>query len=199
MASALPIEFTTGTVDAGWSDFTIRLGKEQWTCQASYVDAHPVSGLLFAAVDLYDHIFRYRIPVKNAIWRVSASDEPGGIVLQIVPVSTQVRVSIFLHHELMPDPAKLPSVKPSGQMLVDYWEFAEAVYRDVARAVVRQGFTGFRQAWEPCKWDVDHHFQVLPIEHFLFLACLVQERQPCYGLSFGDELRLLRRMQEDFG
>jgi len=154
--------------------------------------------LIFAAVDIHAHMFSYPVPPKNAIWHASAVAEPGGIVLRIVPIGAKVKVSVLLHDCWMPDPEVLSADLIVGEGTVDYFDFARAVYRDAGRTVVRHGFTGLRQAWEPGRWDIDSHFEVLPIEHFLFLARLVSQGVPSYSLTFGEELELLNKIKEEF-
>jgi hypothetical protein len=191
------IEFITGPVEVGWSDFTVRLSSSGWTCHTSYICSHPLRDLIFTAIDIYDHIFGNPVPEENAVWDTIACDELGGIVIRTIPLEKQVRVSVFNYTgdaSLWSKPENLPDMLPVGEATIDYWEFADAVFMDAARSIVRHGFTGFRERWEPHRWDIDAHFEVIPIEHFLFLAALVQRRQPSYGMTFQEELEILNEI-----
>lgn len=192
------IAIDTGPVDVGWSKFTVRLGSSGWTCQASYICSHPLRDLILAAVDIYDHIFVAPLPTENAVWDAVACDEPGGIVVRAIPIERQVRVSLYDYTDgtiLWADSNNRPEIPAAGNIVVDYWDFADAVFMDAARAVVRHGFTGFRDGWTPNRWDADSHFEVLPVEHFLFLAGLTLRRQPTYRMTLDEELELLNEIK----
>ena len=193
-------EIHTGPVGTGSCDFTVRLGDASWSCSASYIDHHPLHYLIHSAVDLYDHIFVEQVPVRNAVWDSLAADEPGGIVVRATPAGQNVKVSVFHYPDepLWPSSEKLPAVPPVAEGLVDYWAYAEAIFEDAAAAVVRHGFTGLRNAWEPNRWDIDAHHQVLPIEHFLYLANLVMHRSPKNGMTFQEELSLLNEFTQKY-
>jgi hypothetical protein len=192
------IEFNTGPLDVGWSEFKVRLSSSCWTCQASYICSHPLRDLIFAVVDIYDHIFVDPLPSENAVWDSAACDEPGGIVVRAIPIGKQVSVSVYEYTDwtvLWAEAKNRPDIPAAGEITVDYWDFADAVFTDAARAVVRHGFTGFREGWHPHRWDADSHFEVLPVEHFLFLAGLVLRRQPVHQMTFDEELELLKEVK----
>jgi hypothetical protein len=200
MVNEKPIEFITGNVKSGWSKFTVRLGDKSWDCCASYIESHPLKELVISTVDIYDHIFNRPVPKENAVWRSVAQDEPGGIIILAIPKDEMVEVSVYLLTDDF-DPDLLEGTLkplPDGQIIVSYWDYAEAVFIDAARSIARHGFTGFRQEWEPCRWDIDAHRQILPIEHFLFLANLIRERKPEYALSFSKEISLLVWIRDEF-
>ena len=190
-------EITTGPVDHGWCDFTVRLGDGVWNCHSSYIGSHPLHALIHSAIDLYNHIFEDPIPVENAIWDSLAADEPGGIVIRATPKIENVRVQIYqyLDDPLYPSP-KAPEIPPAADAEIDYWTYADAIFLDASRAIARQGITGFRNAWEPNRWDIDAHCQVLPIEHFLYLAALVKHRAPIKGLRLEEEIAILTELGE---
>ena len=192
-------EIRTGPVGDGWCDFTVRLGDASWSCSASYIDHHPLHYLIHSAVDLYDHLFVESVPVQNAVWDSLAADEPGGIVVRATPAGENVKVSIFYYpgEPLLPSPEKLPEIQPVAEGLVGYWTYADAIFNDAAKAVVRHGFTGLRNAWEANRWDIDAHYQVLPIEHFLYLANLVMNRSPKCGMTFQEEISLLNVLSQN--
>ena len=198
MTNSKKIEFTSGVVDVGWSEFTVRLENESWSCQASYLYAHPLYELLLSAVDLYDHIFTAPVPKKNAIWLSNAIDEPGGIAIQAIPKNENAEVSVFIYDaEDLPNSSEITKRPAVGKATVNYWEYANAVFQDAARAVARQGFTGFQNAWEHT-WDLDSHFEVLPVEHFLYLASLVMTKEKKPGLSLKEEINLLSTILEKY-
>lgn len=193
-------EISTGCVDVGWCDFLVRLGDKSWSCQASYIDHHPLYPLIHSAIDLYNHIFEEPIPIENAIWDSLAADEPGGIIIRATPEEQNVKIKIFHYpgEPLWPDPKKLPDISPVAEGLVDYWTYADAIFQDAARAVVRHGFTGLRNAWEPNRWDIDSHNPVFPVEHFLYLAALIKHRCPRKEMSLEDELCLLHELKQKY-
>ncbi len=195
------IEFITGSVEFGCSDFTVRLGAQRWHCRASYISYHPLRDLILSAVDLYDHIFNSPIPVENAVWEICAHDEPGGIVVRAVPCGEQVNIRIYHYtgDKLWPNPKNTPEVGPVAESLVNYWQFAEAILTDAARSLANHGITGFRNAWEPHRWDIDAHWEVLPVEHFLYLATLVKHRVPIYAMTLTEEIALLSEIMEKYG
>ena len=190
--SSLPFEIQSGVVDVGWGDFSVRVGDHAWSCQASYVAAHPLDPLIHSAVDLYDHILEDPLPIENAIWDSLAADEPGGNVIRAVPQAEYVRVKVFRYREqLWPDPAKLTTIPPVADVVMDYWAYAEAIFNDASSAIARQGFAGFRNGWEPGSWNAETHHCTLPIERFFYLASLIKNRTPRKRLSFQEELSLL--------
>jgi hypothetical protein len=193
----LQFEICTGPVDVGWCDFTVRLGDGSWSCAASYVDLLPISQLVYAAVDLYDHYFEYGDPIDDAIRDVLAADEPGGIVVRLVPEADKLRVTVF-HYPMnhwMPKPDELPEIPPVASGLIDFWTFANAVYEDAARTLSRHGVIGLRMAWNG-KWHVDDHHPVFPFEHFLYLTALLKSKSRTSPLTFREELALLDKLEE---
>lgn len=191
-------EIRTGAVDFGWCDFFVRLGDESFSCHASYISDHPLNPLIHSAVDLYKHIFDYPIPIDNAVWDSPAADEPGGIVIRATPEGECVRVRIYCYDEVHfwgSDTSMLPEIPPAAEGLVDYWTYADAIFEDCARAIGRHGITGLRNAWQPNRWDIDAHYEVLPVERLLYLAALVKYRSPKAGMSLEEELVLLHEMQ----
>jgi len=198
MTSVSTFEVITGVAEWGGGDFTVRLDNSSWRCRASYIDQHPLHGLIHSAIDLYDHIFVAPYEIEDAVWDCRAADEPGGIVIRVTPEWENVRVQIFhyLSGSLWPSPKTSPEIPPVADRLVDYWNYAEAIWYDAARAIARQGFTGLRDAWEPNRWDADSHFEVLPIEHFFYLAALVRYRSPRKSMSLSEEIAILRDMEE---
>lgn len=194
-------EVRTGAVEYGWCEFSVRLGDDSWSCNASYLGHHPLNPLIHSAVDLYKHIFDYPIPIENAVWDSNVEDEPGGIVIRATPEGECVRVRIYCYDEVdsfWPDPNKIPEILPAAEGLVDYWAYADAIIEDGSRAIARHGITGLRNAWQTNRWDIDAHFEVLPVEHFLYLAALVKYRSPKAGMSLEEELLLLHEMQTKF-
>jgi hypothetical protein len=193
-------EIRTGAVDSGWCDFSVRLGDGSWSCKASYIGHHPLHPLIHSTVDLYNHIFEEPIPVEHAVWDSVAQDEPGGIVIRAIPKSGIVNVKIFCQSSDNPIAwsSGQASILPVGEGMIDYWSYADAIYRDAAEAIVRQGIMGLRNAWEPGRWDIDSHSSVLPIEHFLYLAALIKYRSPKPGMGFADELSLLSQLGEKY-
>lgn len=191
----MQFEIHTGKVEWGWSEFAVRLGEGRWSCMASYLGHHPLHPLIHSAVDLYHHIFEAPLPDENAVWDSQATDEPGGIVIRAVPQAENVRVTVFL----LPDEYSITDTTSVGEGLVDYWSYAGAIQADAARAIVRHGITGFRFGWVPGRWDIDSHFQVFPVEHFLYLSALVKYRSPKQEMSLTEELALLSHLREEYG
>ena len=64
----LPFQVTTGPVEVGLCDFTVRLGESSWSCRASYISTLPVTELIHSAIDLYEHLFEDPFPLENAVW-----------------------------------------------------------------------------------------------------------------------------------
>ena len=194
-------EVRTGTAECGWCEFSVRLGDDSWSCNASYISDHPLNPLIHSAVDLYNHIFENPIPIENAVWDSLAADEPGGIVIRATPEGECLRVRIYRYDEVHfwgGDTTTLPEIQPAAEGLVDYWAYADAIVEDGARAIARQGITGLRNGWQHCRWDIDAHFEVLPVEHFLYLAALVKYRAPKVGMNLEEELLLLRGIQAEY-
>ena len=191
-------EIRTGPTEVGWCDFSVRLGEASWNCHASYIGEHPLRNLIHSAVDLYHHIFEIPIPAKNAIWDCWTLDEPGGIVVRAIPEAQFVRVQVFQFTEdqLWPDPKMPPQMAPSGDAMVDYWDYAGAVLLDASRSIARQGITGLRNGWQPAGWDIDFHGQILPTEHFLYLAALVSHRAPRKEMSLKEEITILEKVAQ---
>ncbi|HEX5314020.1 MAG TPA: hypothetical protein VFX38_03805 [Gammaproteobacteria bacterium] len=185
------IEFRTARVESGWSDFTVSLGESSWKCRASYISAHPLVDMIHTAVDLYDHIFVAPMPEESSTWDITACDEPGGLLIRIVSIEGENRASVFR----LDDQFK-PQAVPVGEGTIDYWQFADAVFSDAARTVARYGFIGFRDRWFFPNWDRDYHYEALPIEHFLYLAALIERRKPVNEITLADEIGLLRKIQK---
>lgn len=197
----MQFEVRTGAVDEGWCEFLVRLGDESWSCHASYIGHHPLNPLIHSAVDLYNHIFEDPILIENAVWDSQVDDEPGGIVIRATPEGDKVRVRIYIYDgvdSFWPDPATLPEIPPTAEGVVDYWAYADAIFEDGSRAIARHGITGLRNAWQPNRWDIDAHYEVLPVEHFLYLAALVKHRSTKAGMDLEEELLLLHEMQTRF-
>jgi hypothetical protein len=199
--STLSFEIMSGAVEVGLCDFTVRLGESSWSCQASYLHSLPISDLIHVAIDLYEHLFEDPLPLENAVWDALAADEPGGIVIRAMPADDQaklVKLTIFYYptEPMWPKPDELPEIPPVAEGLVDYWEFATAVYNDAARTLLRHGTIGLRSAWEPGHWGIDGHWSVFPFEHFMYLATLVKYRRSKESLTFEEELTLLREIRE---
>lgn len=199
------IEFITGPVDAGWSKFTVRLGQQQWTCQASYLGTHPLRELVFAVLDIYDCDFADPgAPAFELCWDIWARDEPGGVFIR-VGIRANQRVNVRIYRNLIEDKylprldVADPAIIPVAESVVDYWQFAEAVFDDAARSLARHGITGFRNGWYPDRWDVDAHYEALPVEHLLYLGALVKNHAPVKGLSLAEEIAMLGDMLARYG
>jgi hypothetical protein len=192
-------EIITGVVEVGWCDFTVRVDTASWKCRASYIGQHPLHDLIHSAIDLYTHIFEAPLEEEDAVWDCRVTDEPGGILIRAIPEWKNVRVQIFdfqSDDSFWPEPKTSPAIPPVADTVVEYWSYAEAIFHAAARAIARQGFTGLREAWEPHGWDVDFHFEVLPVEHFLYLAALVRDRAPRKRMSLAEEIAILRDIEE---
>lgn len=188
------IEFITGPVEAGWSEFTVWIGESSWTCNASYLGSHPLSQLIHLAVDIHEHIVENADCEGDDIWTAWAIDEPGGIVVQAAPVNgckLEMSVFQFKKEDLLTMQKDPPDIPPNGECILEYWDFAKAVFNDAARAIARQGITGFRHAWEPFHWGDGFHFTALPVEQFFYLANLVMDGEKKPGLSLKEEIQIL--------
>lgn len=190
-------EVTIGVADVGWCDFSVRVDNASWQCQASYIGDHPLNDLIHSAIDLYTHIFEAPLDEEQAVWDCRIADEPGGILIRTIPDGKNVRVQIFEFQsdDQWPKFEALPEIPPVAEAIVDYWSYADAIFQAGARAVAKQGFTGLRNGWIPQGWDVDFHFEVLPIEHFLYLAALVRDRAPRKRMSLAEEIAILRDIE----
>jgi hypothetical protein len=201
--STLSFEIVSGPVEFGSCEFKVSLGDSSWSCHASYIHSLPISDLIHAAIDLYEHQFDHPLPPENAVWDALAADEPGGIVIRATPTDNQarlVKLTIFYYptEPMWPKPDELPEIPPVAKGLVDYWEFATAIYNDAARTISRHGVIGLRSAWEPGHWGIDGHWSVFPFEHFMYLAVLVKYRSPRESWTFEEELTLLREIREKY-
>lgn len=199
MKPAADFEILVGPAEAGWCDFTVRLNTLSWTCHASYIGDHPLKVLIHSAVDLYNHLFEDPIPVENARWDCLAADEPGGLFLRITPHSGNVKVTLFSYTSEMlhPNPENCPEVPPAAEAVMSYWDYAEGVLFAASRALARQGVTGLRNGWVPNMWHIDGHFEVFPMEHFLYLAALVRDRTPKTDMNLAEERAILADLEKE--
>ncbi len=193
-----PFRIQIGPASFGWCDFSVSLGDASWSCDASYLGAHPLYSLIHSAVDLYgardddDYLF--------PIWDSLIEDEPGGIVVRVRPEGDKVRLSIYQFHDCVkwPDAKEDPGMSPVGEAVISYWSFADAVFEAAAIAVVRQGVTGLRENWQPGQWDAEKHSPTFSYEYFLYLGALVKHRLPKEQMSFREELEMLRELEEKY-
>jgi hypothetical protein len=192
----LPFNVESGFIEFGWSDFRVSLGEQRWSCQASYISAHPIQALVRAAIDIHTHFFSaFPFPPEHSVWQVLAADEPGGIVLRLAPEATCVRITIFHYPDepTWPDPDELPEIPPVAEGFVDYWVFAEAVQRDAALVLGRHGLTGFTCGWDFWGWE-DDNLPLFPVALFLHLTALVRDRKVPGSMSLAEEIDLLRAL-----
>lgn len=190
-------EITTGPTRNGWCDFTVRIDSASWKCQASYIGEYPLNPLVHSAVNLYCHIFVDPIPLENAFCDSIIADEPGGILLRATPSGENVNLHIYVDTEdafAYGDP-RVAERELVASSCINYWEYAEAIYRDLGRAISRQGIIGLRSGWSgEQKWGFDFEFNILPLEQVLYLAFLLRDRAAPSDSSFWDELAILGEM-----
>ncbi len=201
MKNPTDIEFITGPVEVGWTDFTIRLREHSWSCNASYLWSHPLNELILSAVAIWNHIYNEPYTIENAVWYSNALDEPGGIMIQAIPQNEDVEVSVFQYRDdIVIDLDKKPDFPPAGVLLVNYWDYAKAVFTDASRTIARHGFTGFHQEWNlPHSLEERSHIAAIPIGQFLYLAQLVMKnKKDNFGLSLNDEIELLQKIQTEY-
>jgi hypothetical protein len=82
------------------------------------------------------------------VWDCLAADEPGGIVLRILPLlgpkGRRIRMQVFRYRgdDLWPGPDKIPEIFPEADGIITLDAFARAVYTAAADALAREGITG---------------------------------------------------------
>jgi len=188
-----------GPAEWGSAEYTLRLGEDSWRCTASYIGLHPLNQLIHSAVDLYNHIFELPLPEESAIWECWALDEPGGILLRVTSEGRKVKITVY--YSLMDDfvlgQDRCPDISAVAECLIDYWEYAEAIYRAAAQVILKQGFVGLRSGWRPGYWDADNQREVLPVERFFYLAALVRHRAPRPVLGLAEEIAILSAIAEE--
>lgn len=209
---SLPFEVRTGLVDTGWCDFYVRLGDQSWSCRASYIGEYPPAPLIRSAVDMHTRLFKSHWRGGKSFWDSKITAEPGGILIRVSPSGTMIKVTIFYSESDIFDSRNIdrptadrPYIPPVAEGLVDYWDYADAIFVDAAKAIVRQGFVGLREAWNPGSWGADFdgydpHFPMdpFPTDHFFYLAALKKYRSPKPKMSFEEELSLLQQLHEQY-
>jgi len=193
----MKFEIITGPVEYGWCDFSVRVGGNVWSCQASYVGEYPLDPLLHSAVNLHNHLFIDPIPEENAVCESRILDEPGGILIEARPEEGAVAVRVF-HDPGNNELNQIADDSLVATLELDYWEYASAIANDARRAVARQGFVGLRNGWEgPEHWGFDFEYGIFPVEQFLYLLHLVRDRQPPVNRCLSDEILLLQQVANE--
>lgn len=162
----------------------------------------PITGFITTALNLYDHFYLTPWELEYAVWDCSVIDEPGGISVRITPEGEEVKISIFQHQKEWRRPGnKLPDIDPVAEGVIEYWDFSDAVADELARIVVREGFTGLRRGWLCEDWtdeEIDSLPPVIPLPQFFYLITLVRDRSHRLSMSFDEEIELLNELRKKY-
>ena len=189
-----PFELTTGASEAGWCDFSVRLGDGRWNCQASYIGDHPLKGLIHSALGIHAELSRPN--TKPSTWDRLAAVEGGGIVIRAHVECGKVRVKVFHYPggEPWPSPEKQPQL-PEGEAVISFQDYALAIYRDSGRAIMRQGIVGVAMGWE---WsDGWPSSEPIPIAQLLRLSAIVHNFPADRPMALDEEIEILRALGRD--
>ena len=194
-------EIETSDVVDGLCDFGVRLGDGSWHCQASYIGDFPLKPLLVSAVELNSFIHQDEDDrvIEDPVWDSRTADEPGGIVIRARPAGDDVAVTIYYYEgePLWPDPKKCPDVAPVAEAVITFREYAEAIYRDAVKVLVKHGVTGIHHHWSLGRWDKGEVSDVFPVPHLLRLAAILKGRVENTPLSWPEELAILREITSE--
>ena len=173
-----PFALAVGETADGWCKYEVRFGDHTWRCEASYIGDYPLCPLIHAAVELpreFDDADNCWDADQDA-WDCLAADEPGGIVLRLIPLNgredCRIRLQVFRYRgdDLWPSPHKHPDIKPEAEGVITLDAFARAVYEAGADALARQGITNLSLNWEHHLMTHDNaSLVVFPVDRFLHL------------------------------
>ena len=175
-----PFILTVGETDVGWCGVEVRFGNRTWRCEASYLGPYPLLPLIHAAVELLQYFMDNDtgsgMSDAGDVWDCLAADEPGGIVLRVMPhpggAGQRVKVQVFRYRgdALLPSPDNLPDIPPEAEGVITLDAFARAVYEAGANALARQGITNLSLNWEHHLMTHDNaSLTVFPVDRFLHL------------------------------
>lgn len=193
-----PFHLFTGICEAGWSDFTIGFRDRSWSCNASYIGTHPLGNLLPSAVGMF--LFLYEEAIVPAQWKTVVADEEGGIAIISRLHGKQVKVIIYVYASdecgLFPTPEKFPDILPVAEELIDYWDYAHAIFDAAQESIVRQGFAGMSEGWDPGNWGDHEASDAFSLAHFFHLASILKYKRPRQNMTLSDEIKLLEKLLE---
>ncbi len=203
-----PFVLTVGETEVGWCGFEVRFGERTWRCEASYIAAYPLSPLVYAAVELPQY-FRDNCHADTDdddvdVWDCLAADEPGGIVLRVIPLigraDRRVRIQVFRYRggDMWPRPDKCPDIPPEAEGTITLDAFARAVYKAAAHALARQGITRLSLGWESRLLTLDFNTMVVfPVDRFLHLHYQLQgakRDEPSAGGTLAEDVAILQQI-----
>ncbi|MEM6335448.1 MAG: hypothetical protein AAF752_02720 [Bacteroidota bacterium] len=184
-----------GPADAGWVAFSLHIDGRDFEANASHLGAHPVDELVTAAVDFCEHFFvsPYVAPEVD----IDIVDEPGGLRLAFVAEGDKtLRLRVYDRGErLLSDAtAHLDELLFETTLPID--TFAREVYRMAGCVLAQQGLLGLRVGWTgPPVWDNEFMSKyTFPLELYLYLGCILNERRALANLTLHHEIDLLRKL-----
>jgi hypothetical protein len=177
-----PLAIAVGETADGWCKFEVRFGDRAWRCSASYMGQYPLCPLIHAAVELpreFDDA-EYGWNDDQDAWDCMAVDEPGGIVLRLIPLTgrEERRMRLQVFHSLRDNLGSLLDKPPEAEGVITLDAFARAVYAAAADALARQGITELSLNWESHLLTRENtSLVVFPVDRFLHLHLQLHSTQ----------------------